>query len=137
MLQLGVSLVQELLGIDDATLVQAPSDLADFIEGSHFKGDDLAFHSNDSGFRMDFQTHGGGGGMLDIQHGADGSFRLLQGTGDGFAGSAFHQGNHTGGSIHQQVTGADFHGGIGPLHIGVGGALHANSNFHSYHNLSA
>ena len=74
--------------------------------------------------------------MLDVQGGADSGLCLAQSIGNGFAGSTFHQGYHAGRGVDQQIAGADFLGGIFPLYEGHGLALHSNSDFHMYHDLS-
>ena len=112
------------------------ADFTDFVVGGHFKGDDLAFHTDDGGFCPDLQTYGGGGGMLNVQHGAHGGLGFLQGFRDGLAGGTLHQGHHTGGCVDQQIAGTNFFCGVRALHIGKCLTLHANGNFHNYHNLS-
>ena len=114
----------------------AVADFTDFIESLHVKGDDLAIHSSDFCFRTDLQTHGSGGDMLDIQHGSNGGLIVFQPIADGFTGGTLHQGYHAGGGVNQQGTGAYLRGGIRPLHVRKGFALHANCNFHCDHNLS-
>ena len=114
----------------------AVADFAHFIEGLYLEGDDLAFHSGDFCLCPDFQSHGRGGDVLDIQHGANGGLVFLQGFRDGLTGGTFHQGHHAGGGVNQQGAGAYFCGGIRPFHIRKGFTLHANSNFHCDHNLS-
>ena len=114
----------------------APADFPGLVKGPDVEGDDLALHSGDFRFRPDFQAHGGGGDVFDIQGGANGGLAVRQSLRDGLAGGALHQGYHAGGGVNQQIAGAHFLGGVLPLGQGQGLALHANGNFHVYHDLS-
>ena len=136
MLQFAVGSVEEFLRIDNDSLVGAVTDFTGFVKGFHLKGNNLAFHSGNSGLSTDIQTHGSGGDMFDIQGGTDRGLIFGQCFFDGLTGCTFHQGNHAGGGVNQQVAGAYFFGGVFPFYGGSDLALHANNDFHMYHNLS-
>ena len=74
--------------------------------------------------------------MFDVQGNAHGGLGFLQGFSNGLAGGTLHQSHHAGGCIDQQIAGANFLRGVRALHIGKCLTLHANGNFHNYHNLS-
>ena len=136
MLQLVVDFVQEFLCVNNNSLVSATADFTGFVKCLDFEGDNLAIHSGDSSLCPNIQTHGGGRDVLDIQCGAHSGLALCQCFFNGFAGSAFHQCHHAGGSVNQQAAGTDFLGGIFPLYGSADFTFHANCNFHMYHDLS-
>ena len=108
----------------------ALSDYTGFIISGDVKRNDLALNGSNLSLCPDFQTHGSGRDVLDVQHGTHGGLGIGQGIGNGFTGRALHQSNHAGGGIDQQIAGANFLCGVLTLSQGNDLCLHTNGDFH-------
>ena len=128
--KLAVCLVQKTLDGNDAPLVGAFADLTCFVVGGNLEGDDLALYGSDFCFCPNFQTHGGGGEVGDVQFRSHGGLVLIQTLRNRLAGGTFHQCHHTGCGIDQQGAGSDLSGSILFFNKGRNLALHSNNDFH-------
>ena len=103
------------MAVDNDTGMGTPANLTHFIKCSDLEGDDFSFYGSNFCLGPDFQPYRCGRDVLNIQRSADSGLGIPKAVSNGFTGGAFHQRNHAGCGIDQQITGANFLGGVLPL----------------------